>query len=99
MSKKSSNSWFDIIKYNISKRKKFEKIEHTEKLLRAKKVRIKPTAKQRKILLEWFKIYNYAYNDTIKYLRKNVFINSKTKLRDKMRKEIFSDTFKQRIKN
>jgi putative transposase len=63
----NSNSWFDtnLIKNN------FIPIISKDKILRCKEILVKPNKIQREILLEWFNLYRYTYNQTVKYLRCN----------------------------
>ena len=43
-------------------------------IIRATKIYIKPTQKQRKIIKGWFKWYRFIYNKCVLYIRKNTNI-------------------------
>ena len=67
-----------------------------EKVLRCKRVRIKPTPKQRNLLKKWIHFYRIVYNKTVNFLKNNE-ITSFYNLR-KIIKNSFSHSFKKAIK-
>ena len=73
-----SNAWFNINKFIDNNAEDFDlQINNTDDKIdfyRAEKIKLIPTIKQRKILLNWFKIYKYVYNYGLYYTR----INNKT---------------------
>ena len=72
------NSWF-ISNKNVNIKNNIDStLSETDKtLFKCKKYIIYPNEKQREILLRWMDLYNYTYNQTIKYFRENIYINIK----------------------
>lgn len=67
------NSWFKSNKdVNIENNNISLKNDTNNTLFKCRKYIIYPNKDQKSILLEWMNIYNYVYNQTIKYFCKNI---------------------------
>ena len=88
-----TDSWFTNNFYNTNNSKFIQvenKIKTIDDFIKCRKIIIKPNIKQRKILLLWFEVYNYIYNQTLLHCKKSDFkkMNWK-KNRDKIIKPSF----------
>ena len=77
----SLSSWFTNSFTNTIENKDLAKIKILDQLendqethTKAKRVKLLPSSKQKNIFNDWFKVYRYAYNQTVKYFRKNSLI-------------------------
>jgi putative transposase len=72
-----TNSWYDMIMHenkNKSKSLSFENgINTTSELIKCKKIEIYPNKEQKYILIKWMNAYMKMYNETNKFIKKNIY--------------------------
>lgn len=86
-----SNSWFSIRKKQaFNQKNNIQTIK--SKNIRCETIYLKPTLKQRNILLDWFELSRLAYNKTIQYLKKDNTIKDR-KMRDIIKQDMRNNLY------
>ena len=85
----TTDSWYNLNGTDIT----WHEVPGDKKILRCKQIIVKPNLKQREILMEWFALYKYTYNQTVSYIRLNGIKSFKTL------RPIIKDAFNQEIKD
>lgn len=87
-----TNSWFDFRGCKLM----YDRQPTQKLILRCEKINIYPTSAQRKLLIEWFDLYRYTYNQSVKYIKSNKLESFYTMRR--LIKDLFPAEIKNRIK-